>query len=427
MQLHLLTMLIGAFSFAIPLLSRFVASPRAGEQPAAPALPGPPGAAADEDARPSKQKRTRSKTAGKKTARVARTANASTAPVAVWRLSPFRLLLFAAFSWLSLQATRNSHQFAAVVGAVTAWNFGEWAAVMRERRQMRAPGSPPRWSLPARPSAFGMVGLLILWVGSGQFFRMTGEGRTIGFGEDRLWFPHEAVKFAGKEVMPDRFLSFHNGHAALYEYYHGPRRKVYIDPRLEVAGADLFRRYNALGKRIEANEAGWDAELTEMARPVILSDHFYNSEIGATLLQSDHWRCVWFDAIAAVFVHDSSGAAVRADTRFRRSSFPARSEETAARSSRVARLEPSDRQVPDSPHKPRRSGGEKRAHSRGSGWTIRGRYCGRKLARSMAGSIWASSSFVANHRSSRSRDSALRSTRFTICRSCAHSGASACP
>ena len=143
---------------------------------------------------------------------------------------------------------------------------------------------------------------------------MTGEGRTIGLGEDRLWFPHEAVKFAGKAGMPDRFLAFHNAHAALYEYYYGPERKVYVDPRLEVVGADLFRRYNALGKRIATNEPGWEAELTEMARPVILSDHLYNSEIGATLLQSDHWRCVWFDAIAAVFVHDSSGAEVRADT-----------------------------------------------------------------------------------------------------------------
>ena len=140
LQLHLLTMLIGALSFVIPLVSRFTASPRTGEQPAAaaPALPGQPGAAALEDARPSKQKRSRSKTAGKKTARTAQTANPITAPAAVWRLSLFRLLLFAAFSWLSLQATRNSHQFAAVVGAVTAWNFGEWAAVMRERRQMRA-------------------------------------------------------------------------------------------------------------------------------------------------------------------------------------------------------------------------------------------------------------------------------------------------
>ncbi len=29
------------------------------------------------------------------------------------------------------------------------------------------------------------------------------------------------------------------------------------------------------------------------------------------LLRSDRWRCVWFDAIAAVFVHDSAGAVVQ--------------------------------------------------------------------------------------------------------------------
>ena len=62
---------------------------------------------------------------------------------ASWRLSPFRLLLFAAFSYLSLQATRNSHQFAAVVGAVTAWNFGEWAAAVRRRRAERQGASTP--------------------------------------------------------------------------------------------------------------------------------------------------------------------------------------------------------------------------------------------------------------------------------------------
>ena len=57
-----------------------------------------------------------------------------------WRLSPFRLLLFVAFSALSWQATRNSHQFAAVVGTVTAWNFGEWAAAIRKRRAPRIRG-----------------------------------------------------------------------------------------------------------------------------------------------------------------------------------------------------------------------------------------------------------------------------------------------
>ena len=96
-----------------------------------------------------------------------------------------------------------------------------------------------RWELLPCPVAFAAVVLVVL-VGSGYFFRMTGEGRTIGLGEDALWFPHQAARFAGNEGMPTHFLSFHNGHAALFEYYHGPECKVYIDPRLEVAVPTCF-------------------------------------------------------------------------------------------------------------------------------------------------------------------------------------------
>jgi hypothetical protein len=159
--------------------------------------------------------------------------------------------------------------------------------------------------------AFGAIAVLLLVVGSGQFYRMTGEGRVIGLGEEPLWFPHEAAKFAGEPGMPDHFLSFHNGHASLFEYYHGPERKVYTDPRLEVAGATLFQRYLMLQDRLAKNETGWEAELDEMGRPSILVDHEHSSGVGATLMASDHWQCVWFDAIAAVFVHDSYATIVQ--------------------------------------------------------------------------------------------------------------------
>jgi tetratricopeptide (TPR) repeat protein len=42
-----------------------------------------------------------------------------------------------------------------------------------------------------------------------------------------------------------------------------------------------------------------------MGRPSIMVDHQDNAQIGATLLNSRHWKCVWFDPIVAVFVHDS--------------------------------------------------------------------------------------------------------------------------
>src|SRR5207249_725003 len=103
-------------------------------------------------------------------------------------------------------------------------------------------------------------------------------------------------------------------HASLFEYYHGPERKVYTDPRLEVNGPELFQRYQQLQDAITRDEprSSWRAELDAMGRPVILVDHEYMSPLGATLLRSAHWRCVWFDPIAAVYVHDSATEAVRA-------------------------------------------------------------------------------------------------------------------
>src|SRR5207302_4854500 len=88
-----------------------------------------------------------------------------------WRVSPFRLLLYAAFCYLSLQATRNSHQFAAVVGSITAWNFGEWAAAVR-RRRAAFPGAgsgsrPASISLTPRLVAGAAIVAVLVWVGSG--------------------------------------------------------------------------------------------------------------------------------------------------------------------------------------------------------------------------------------------------------------------
>jgi len=310
LQLHFATMLLGALSFLVPLfwlVGVRLAGPGARAQVTE--VAGEP-APADQPTAGRRKKRSRSRTEPRKGANPVLGTATVVDPGASWRLRPFRLLLYAAFCVLSVQATRNSHQFAAIVGTVTAWNFGEWAAALR-RRAKEGPAPASSGAAP-RLIAAGAVVLLLLWVGSGRFYMMSGEGRTIALGEEPLWYPHQAVRFAGEPGMPPRFLSFHNGHASLFEYEHGPERKVYTDPRLEVAGADLFKRYIELEQRLKKDEPGWDAELDDMGRPVILADHEYNSGIGATLLRSAHWRCVWFDAIAAVFVHDSYANVVRA-------------------------------------------------------------------------------------------------------------------
>ena len=57
--------------------------------------------------------------------------------------------------------------------------------------------------------------------------------------------------------------------------------------------------------------------------------------IGATLLGDDHWRCVWFDPIAAVFVHDSATRGrPSARRRLRGASLPAGAGRQARKASR---------------------------------------------------------------------------------------------
>jgi tetratricopeptide (TPR) repeat protein len=321
LQLHFLTMALGALSFILPLVwsvaMRFTGPP--GVAPAAVGLEAGP-APARSSGRGKEKADARSKSAKKKESSKRRKTGAPQpeAVTTAWRLSPFRLLLFAAFSYLSLQATRNSHQFAAVVGSVTAWNFAEWAAAIRRRRAERTVRNlvptPARAIILPRLAAAGAIALVLGWVGSGVFYRMTGEGRTIGLGEEPLFFAHEAAKFSGRPEMPAKFISFHNGHASLFEFYNGPGRKVYTDPRLEVAGAARFKEYLDLDQAIKHNEPGWQAKLDQVGRPVVMVDHEYSWAEGATMLGSPQWRCVWFDPIVAVFVHDSAEEAVRQHT-----------------------------------------------------------------------------------------------------------------
>lgn len=317
MLLHFTAMLIGAFSFLIPLVWQLSSADRRGGGLGITGLwddagpidlirkKRPAGARLKPGSKGRKKK-------GIEADPVAAEAGAG------WKLSPFRVLLYVTFSLLSLKATRNSHQFAAVVGTVTAWNFGAWAAAVRRSRDRLSPSSASgvsgrpgaSWMAP-RLMTIGVVAAVFVLVAGGWFYQWCGEKRTVGLGEEPLWFPHEAAKFAGAPGMPDRFMAFHIGHVSLLEYYNGPEKKGYVDARLEVVGPDLFRNYLELENEIHPDKTNWEGRLEALGRPSVLVEHDMHALTGATLLASRRWRCVWFDLIAAVFVHDSYAGAVR--------------------------------------------------------------------------------------------------------------------
>ncbi len=220
--IHLSTIFLGVLSFLVPIGWRVFH--RMAREPDVAAPP------------PKKRKRSKK--------------NAGPTEPGFARPSVFRLLLFMAFTALSFKATRNSHQFAAVVGTITAWNFAEWAAEVARSRASR--GRPITMGI-GRGLAFVATATLFVATATGALYAWEGEGRTVGLGEERHWFPHAAVAIAGRPDMPQRSVCFHNGHAALYEYKYAPDRKTYADARLEVIGPELFKAYTDLQGKIAHN------------------------------------------------------------------------------------------------------------------------------------------------------------------------------
>jgi len=305
LRLHLFTMAIGAASFVVPMIWVVFTNLRP--------LPTTDRSNNDPDAKPVNEKKKAKKRARK----------AETEPVASpWRLSMFRLLLYFTFSVLSLQATRNSHQFAAVVGAVSSWNFAEWAFAARRRAWLKSNGTiePGRGIVP-RLVTLGTIAAVFVWVGSGEYYKAAREMRTIGIDEQPLWYPKDAVKFSATPGMPEKFLAFHIGHPSLYDYYFGPKKKSFVDARLEVIGVDNFQKYIDLqpliggkfttnSEFIPPDERAWSRALDEIGRPSVLADHENAYLISGSMLASRDWRCVWFDPVAAVFVHASNAEVV---------------------------------------------------------------------------------------------------------------------
>lgn len=309
--LHLLTIILGALSFVIPILWSVAARTSSSIPQSDPQLDPPARGSSKKDTSKSKRKTAK---------RMKEAEELPQGRARDWSMTLFRFLLFAAFCRLSWQATRNSHQFAAVVGTITAWNFAEWAAAISRRRSRIEGESLAPFILP-RLATLGCIAVVFAIVASGRLYAWAGEDRRIGLGEEPLWFPHEAVKFAGKPGMPNHFLSFHDGYAALYDYYHGAERtpglerKVFVDARLEVIGPDLYERYLNLQSEMGGmkESSSWPAQLDQIGRPVVLAGHATNAMIGANMMTTPHWRCVWFDPIVGVFVHDANAEIVRAD------------------------------------------------------------------------------------------------------------------
>jgi hypothetical protein len=219
------------------------------------------------------------------------------------RWSPFRLLLFAAFLHLGISASRNVNIFAFVIATITVANLSE---LLSERRAE----SGKRRAAPTNAgSRLNLVagGLLIAWMGltvTGLWGRFAGEQKPFGLGERPWWFGHQAAKFAGQPGFPNRAFAAHIGLAATYEFHNGPEKKVFMDPRLEVASQQTYQRWEQILEKMAAADPSWDLGLKDENGdlPVVLLDSRTVRPAILGMLLTPGWRLVYADPAAAVFL-----------------------------------------------------------------------------------------------------------------------------
>jgi len=207
----------------------------------------------------------------------------------------FRGLVFLLFAGLGLLASRNEPQFALIAGAVFAWNVGDWLLT-------RPPSGLIERAIVRIVTSAVLVGL-ILWVATGRFYAYAGEGRIVGLGQHPLWHAHDAASFAAQDGMPPYFIAYHEGQAAVLEFHMRPDQKVFVDARLEVSPRSALQEYYDLATDMMQQQPSWPERLHGFPQPLgFLVDHLSYHAVEAALLADERWRCVWFDAVAGVYV-----------------------------------------------------------------------------------------------------------------------------
>jgi hypothetical protein len=229
---------------------------------------------------------------------------------------PFRVLLFLGAGYLGWQATRNSSLFALVAATVTCWNLDDGlrssAAVapqMASRRRGRSERGG-RSRTPARGAstwALGAIAALALATLSGGLYAWAGEGRTVGLGERKQWYAHEACRFLARPDLPERIVAFNLGQAAVCIAHAAPAHKLFMDPRLEVNSPETFERYLSGLRLLWRGDVAWEAALgidyqRPAELPALLIERGVLARAAYVLARDPRWRCVHADSVATVFV-----------------------------------------------------------------------------------------------------------------------------
>jgi tetratricopeptide (TPR) repeat protein len=223
--------------------------------------------------------------------------------LAGWRASTSAdRLLIAAFLSLALLARRNMPLFALVtLPAAGPAGAASWRRLVRWLGRMGRPAGLATAVGEALPAILGCLCAfaLILDVASNRFFARDGTQRGLGTGVAAGIFPEASADWVAEQRPAGEV--FHDMSAGGYLAWRWwPRRRTYIDGRLEVHSPELFAAY----LKAEQDPGRFEAEARARDIRVVLWSHAQVLEAAPLLkhLASDPaWRLVHLDLAASIF------------------------------------------------------------------------------------------------------------------------------
>lgn len=203
------------------------------------------------------------------------------------RLEPLDVLLWVAFGYLALGATRNLALFAVVAAPILVRNANE----LLDARPAR-----PRLSRLA--GAATCLALLVASadVAAGRYYERRGSFREAGLGVMEYVHPVGAVDWLAREE-PEGRLCHHMADGGYLIWRLHPRKLVMLDGRLEIYGEDRFADLQVFGPdrfRSLHEQYGFGAVLVHYS--LVPSDALL-----WWLHLSPSWRLVFLDDVAALY------------------------------------------------------------------------------------------------------------------------------
>ncbi|MDY6913621.1 MAG: tetratricopeptide repeat protein [Planctomycetota bacterium] len=130
-------------------------------------------------------------------------------------------------------------------------------------------------------------------------FRIRGQSQRFGAGLHRDKFAIDAAKFLGRLDAEGDILCENFGDGGVFIYYARPRRRVWMDGRLELHSAQRLERQQRFRRAFSLSAAAELVKLPETVRFIVVR-HNSRRQLAA-LSQSRRFKLIYLDPAAAVF------------------------------------------------------------------------------------------------------------------------------